>query len=57
MVKNLAPFLLSALLFTFVFTMAILKSEETFLMLIFLGIAILLAISGVYFVSQDKDKE
>jgi hypothetical protein len=57
MVKNLAPFLLSALLFILVFIMAILESGETFLMLIFLGVAILLAVVGVYFTSQSKDKE
>jgi 4-hydroxybenzoate polyprenyltransferase len=57
MVKNLAPFLLSALLFILVFIMAILESGETFLMLIFLGVAILLACAGIYFVSQSKDKE
>ena len=57
MVKNLPPFLLSALLFILVFVMAILESGETFLMLIFLGVAILLAVAGVYFVSQGKDKD
>ena len=57
MVNNLAPFLLSALLFILVFIMAILESGETFLMLVFLGVAILLAVAGVYFVSQGKDKE
>ena len=57
MVKNLAPFLLSALLFILVFIMAIVESGETFLMLVFLGVAILLAVAGVYFVSQGKDKE
>jgi hypothetical protein len=57
MVKNLAPFLLSALLFILVFVMAILESGETFLMLIFLGVAILLAVTGVYFVSQGKEKD
>jgi len=57
MVKNLAPFLLSALLFILVFIMAILESGETFLMLVFLGVAILLAVAGVYFVSQNKGKE
>jgi drug/metabolite transporter (DMT)-like permease len=57
MVRMLAPFLLSALLFILVFIMAILESGETFLMLIFLGVAILLAVAGVYFVSQSKDKE
>ena len=57
MVKSLAPFLLSALLFIFVFVMAIIESQETFLMLIFLGCAILLAGIGVYFASQSKGKE
>lgn len=57
MVKNLAPFLLSALLFILVFIMAILESRETFLMLVFLGVAILLAVAGMYFTSQSKDKE
>jgi len=57
MVKNLAPFLLSALLFILVFIMAILESGETFLMLVFLGVAILLTVAGVYFVSQNKGKE
>ena len=57
MVKNLAPFLLSALLFILVFIMAILESGETFLMLVFLGVAILLVGIGVYFVSQGKEKE
>ena len=57
MIKNLAPFLLSALLFILVFIMAIVESGETFLMLVFLGVAILLAVAGVYFTSQSKDKE
>ena len=57
MIKSIAPFELSALLFILVFMMAILETGETFLVLIFLGCAILLAGAGIYLASQARGKE
>ncbi len=57
MKKSIPPFVLSALLFILVFVLVIKESQETFLMLIFLGIAIALASVGVYLAAQGDNKE
>ena len=57
MKKSIPPFVLSALLFILVFVLVINESQETFLMLIFLGIAIALASVGVYLAAQGDNKE
>jgi predicted membrane channel-forming protein YqfA (hemolysin III family) len=57
MAKSIAPFVLSALLFILVFVLVIMESDETFLMLIFLGSAIFLAGTGIYLASQGHSKE
>jgi hypothetical protein len=57
MKKSIPPFVLSALLFILVFALVITESQETFLMLIFLGVAIVLASVGVYLAAQVDNKE
>jgi len=57
MKKSIPPFVLSALLFILVFVLVIIESQETFLMLIFLGVAIVLASVGVYLTAQGDNKE
>jgi hypothetical protein len=57
MKKSIPPFVLSALLFILVFVLVIKESQETFLMLIFLGVAIVLASVGVYLAAQGDNKE
>jgi len=57
MKKSIPPFVLSALLFILVFVLVIKESQETFLMLIFLGIAIALASVGVYLAAKGDNKE
>jgi hypothetical protein len=56
MVKIVAPFLLSALLFILVVVL-VMQTEESFLILIFLGSAIFLAIAGVYLASESDKKK
>ena len=56
MVKSIAPFALSELLFIIVFVMVMIVKEEALLMLVFLVCAILLAVVGIYFASQGKGK-
>ena len=55
MVKSIAPFVLSALLFILVFVMVIKETNETFLILIFLGVAILLTGAGIYLTAQGDN--
>ena len=56
MLTNVMPFLLSGLLFVLTFLLVVLKTEETFLIVVFLVGAAILAGVGVYAVSQSKER-
>ena len=56
MLTNVMPFLLSGLLFVLTFLLVVLKTEKTFLIVVFLGGAAILTGVGVYAVSQSKKR-